>query len=78
MSYKQLAEKYGCSQSLINHRIRKVRNKKVMRRFNHVPTGKELLNEYENSNYTQKELAEKYNCTIDCIKGRIRSARKNK
>ena len=78
MSYKQLAEKYRCSESLINHRIRKIKNKKIIRRFTHVPSGEDLLKEYENSNYTQKELAEKYNCTIDCIKGRIRSARKNK
>ena len=78
LSFKQLAEKYNCSESLINHRIRKVRNKRVLKHYSHVPTGKELLEEYENSNCTQRELSEKYNCSLDCIKNRIRYARKKK
>ena len=76
LSFKQLAEKYNCSESLINHRIRKTRNKIILPHYKNVPTGQELLKEYETSNHTQRELAEKYNCSVDCIKNRIRSARR--
>lgn len=78
MTYKQIAEKYNCTESLINHRIRKTRNKKILKHYHHVPNGEELLKEYEESNYTQRELSEKYNCSIHCIKNRIRYARKKR
>lgn len=76
-SYGELANKYNCTVSLINHRLRKARGGTQPNKHSHVPSGESLLKEYENSEVTQKQLAEKYDCTISCIEYRLKTARQN-
>ena len=75
LSYEDLANKYGCTVSLINHRLRKARGGTQPSKHHHVPDGESLLKEYENSNITQKQMAAKYNCTVSCIEYRLKTAR---
>lgn len=75
LSYKELANKYGCTVSLINHRLRNARGGTQPFKHQHVPDGESLLKEYESSDITQKQMAAKYNCTIGCIEYRLKMAR---
>lgn len=77
VTYEDLARKYNCTKSIINHRLRKVRGKTVDKHA-HVPTGELLLHEYESSDITQKEMSKKYNCTVSCIEYRLKMARMNR
>ena len=77
ITYKGLAAKYNCSESLINHRLRKAKGPSEFKHA-HVPCGDDLLIEYESSNITQKQMAKKYKCTIGCIEYRLKTAREKK
>lgn len=47
-------------------------------RYRHDISADKLLQEYENSNVTQKQLAEKYNCSVSVIYSRLKQARENR